>query len=249
MPIVGGSITIAPLEVYHKDHRNQNGKWKIANDLLRYTIVDPLIGLTPGSPLIEVWNPNTSAWVSVGNYQLQNVNAGVVLPVQTAQFLVISPEEMIWVERRYDAAGTALAVVTNRIRRGSRIIESQIVAASGAGLTGTQSVAIANVTGTLAVAQSADSTGVVFTGAGADAKQLPGFCYLTQNPNAPTISGTLCASGATVPAGTVTRIGILVGYQDAQYTSLGATGGLYAARWASYGRIRIRQKIVVGISA
>jgi hypothetical protein len=248
VPIVGGSITIAPLEVFHKDHRSQNGKWKVANDLLRYTIVDPLIGLTPGSPLIEVWDPNTSAWLALGNYQLQNVNSGVVLPVQTVQFLVISPEEVIWVERRYDSAGTALAVVTNRIRRGSRLIESQIVAASGAGLTGTQSIGIVNLPNVVwSVAQSADLTGVVFT---STSKLLPGFCYLTANPSAPTSpSNTTAYSGATVPAGTITRIGILGGVQDAQYTSLGATGALYAARWASYGRQRIRQKILVGLTA
>lgn len=240
MPVVTGATSpgISPLEVFHKDHRNQNGKWKISNDLLRYTINE----LSVGSPLIEVWDPNSSAWLALGNYQLQVTNSGPVLPVQGTMFQIVSPEEIVWVERRYDSAGTALVAVTNRIRRGSRLIESQIVAASGAGLSGTQSIGIVNLPNlTWSVAQSADSTGVVFT---STSKLLPGFCYLTQNPNAPTTpSTTTCYAGATVPAGTITRIGILGGVQDAQYTSLGATGALYAARWASYNRQRIRQRI------
>lgn len=242
MPIVGGAITIAPLEVFHKDHKNQNGKWKIANDLLRYTINE----LSAGSPLIEVWDPNTSAWLSLGNYQLRVTNAGAVLPVQSTQFQTVSPEEIIWTERRYDTAGSALVAVTNRIRRGSRLIESQIVAASGAGLTDTQSIGIINLPNFVwSVAQSADSTGVVFT---STSKLLPGFCYLTANPSAPTSpSNTTAYAGATVPAGTITRIGILGGVQDAQYTSLG-TAALYAARWASYNRQRIRQRILVGLT-
>lgn len=244
MPILGGGLTLAPLEVFWREHRNLNGKWKVANDLLRYTISE----LSPGSPLIEVWDPNTSAWLSMGNYQLQTTNAGPVLPVQAVQFQTISPEEIVWVERRYDTAGTALVVVTNRIRRGSRLVESMIVAASGAGLTGTQSIGFTNLANLVhTVAQSADSSGVVFT---STSKLLPGFCYLTTNPNAPTSpSNTTAYAGATVPAGTITRIGILGGVQDAQYTALGATGALYAGRWASYNRQRVRQRIAVGLTA
>jgi hypothetical protein len=245
MPIVGGSITIAPLEVFFKDHRNQNGKWKVNNDLLRYTVVDPLIGLTPGAPLIEVWDVTAAGWVAMGNYQLQVTNTGPVLPVQTVQFLTISPEEVIWVERRYDSAGTSLVVVTNRIRRGSRLIESQLVSASGAGLTGTQSIGIVsapNVAWT--VTTSADATGVVFT---STSKLVPGFCFLTTPPNAATSpSNTTLYSGATVPAGTVTRLAILAGDQDAQWTSL-ASAATYAGRWASYNRQRVRQKILTGL--
>ena len=100
----------------------------------------------------------------MGNYQMRVTNAGAVLPVQTVKFQTISPEEVVWTEWRYDTAGTALVVVTNRVRRGSRIIESQIVAASGAGLTDTQSIGIVaapNLTWT--VAPSADLQAVVFT--------------------------------------------------------------------------------------
>lgn len=244
MPIITGATTpsFGVLEVFWKDHRNQNGKWKIANDLLRYTINE----VTPGSPLIETWDVTANAWVSTGNFQLQVTNAGPVLPVQSVQLLTISPEETIWVERRYDSAGTALVVVTCRIRRGSRLIECQIVAASGAGLTGTQSIGIvgaANVVHT--VVQSADTTGVVFT---STSKLLPGFCYLTTPANAPTSpSNTTLYSGATVPAGTITRLNVLCGDQDAQYTAL-TTAALYAARWASYSRTRIRQRLLVGLT-
>src|SRR5258708_28866662 len=101
MPIVGGSLTIAPLEVFYKDHHNINGKWKITNDLLRYTISE----LTPGSPLIEVWSG--TAWVTIGNYQFSVTSTGPVLPVQNVQLLIMSPVESIWVERPYDAEGTA----------------------------------------------------------------------------------------------------------------------------------------------
>jgi hypothetical protein len=244
VPIITGATTpgFGALEVFWKDHRNQNGKWKIANDLIRYTINDA----TPGSPLIETWDVTANAWVTMGNFQLQVTNTGPVLPVQTVQLGTISPEEIIWTERRYDSAGTALVVVTNRIRRGSRLIECQIVAASGAGLTGTQSIGIigaANVAHT--VVQSADVTGVVFT---STSKLLPGFCFLTTPANAPTSpSNTTLYSGLTVPAGTITRLAILCGDQDAQYTSLG-TAALYAARWASYSRQRIRQRILVGLT-
>ena len=243
MPIITGATTpsFGALEVFWKDHRNQNGKWKIANDLVRYTIND----VTPGSPLLEVWSPTAVAWVSVGNYQLQVTNTGPVLPVQQVQFGVISPEETIWTERRYDSAGTALVVVTNRIRRGSRLIESQIVAASGAGLTGTQSIGIAGLTGTLSVFTTADTTGVVCVGP--PGSVIPGFCFLTAAPNAPSIGGSnLFGSGATVPAGTITRLSVLVGFQDAQWTTLGANSTLYTARWAQYNRTRIRQRLLVG---
>jgi hypothetical protein len=241
LPIIGGAVTIAPLEVFHKDHHNINGKWKIANDLLRYTISE----LTPGSPLLEVYNG--AAWTAIGNYQMRVTNAGPILPVQNVQFLTISPEETIWVERRFDTAGTALVVVTNRIRRGSRLIESQIVAASGAGLTDTQSVAIIATAGTWSGNLSADGTGLVF-GDITPTTRLPGFCYLTKNANAYSIVGQILGSGLTVPAGTISRIGVLVAYQDAQWTSLGSSAA-YAGRWAQYNRQRIRQRIVVGLNA
>ncbi|HEV2036944.1 MAG TPA: hypothetical protein VGU71_22560 [Candidatus Dormibacteraeota bacterium] len=229
-------------EVFWKDHRNINGNWEISNDLVRYYFAEGV-----ASPSIDVWDVNVAGWVTMGNFQLQTTNAGPVLPLQTVQFLTISPEEVIWVERRYDTAGTALVSVVNRIRRGSRLIESQIIAASGAGLTGTQSIGIVsapNVAWT--VVNSADSTGVVFT---STSKLMPGFCFLTTPPNAATApSNTTLYSGATVPAGTITRLAILAGDSDAQLSALGSTA-LYAARWASYNRQRIRQRILVGLVA
>ena len=53
MPEITGAFApsgINPLEVFWKDHRNQNGKSKIGNDLVRYTINEA----APGSPLIEM---------------------------------------------------------------------------------------------------------------------------------------------------------------------------------------------------
>jgi hypothetical protein len=223
-------------EVFWKDHRNINGYYRISNGVLRYTIQEG----GGVSPLIEVWSG--SAWVTIGNYQMQTVNAGTVLPLQTVNFTIISPEEIIWTERRFDTGGTALVVVTNRIRRGHRLIESQILAASGAGLTGTQSIGIVGaVAGTWAAATSGDSTGVAFTQA---ALQVPGFCFLTTPPAAASVSTTNLYSGATVPAGTVTRLAVLAGYQDAMFTSL-ATAAAYAQRFANYNRTRVRQRLLV----
>jgi hypothetical protein len=97
------------------------------------------------------------------------------------------------------------------------------------------------VAGTWAAATSGDSTGVAFTQA---ALQVPGFCFLTTPPAAASVSTTNLYSGATVPAGTVTRLAVLAGYQDAMFTSL-ATAAAYAQRFANYNRTRVRQRLLV----
>jgi hypothetical protein len=241
MPIVSGApVTPAgtSTEVFHRDHRNLNGNSRVDNDLVRYT-------LHPGdnAPLIEVWDSVASAWSTVGGFQLRTTNSGPILPLQSYALGIISPEEVTWEERRYDSNGTALVRLLGRIRRGSRLIEWQIVAASGAGLTDTQSIALVGaVAGTWAAATSGDSTGIAFTAAGVN--QVPGFAFLTTPPAAASVGGTSLYSGATVPAGTVTRLSTLAGYQDAMYAAL-STPAAYAQRWAAYNRTRIRQRLLV----
>lgn len=234
-PVVPSQAVISA-EVFHPSHRFTGTYGRPQNGLLRYSINR----LTPGHPLVEVWNG--SAWATIGNYTLQAWNGSVYtpLPLQSFLFRTISPEEMIWEEQRYDAASVALVRVVNRIRRGSRLIESQIIAYSGLGLTGPQSIGL-TTTGSTSVSTSADATGSV----GSGGATLPGFAYLDAPATTATVASGSLYSGLTIAAGVQKRIGLLAGVADAQRTSLG-TDALYAARWASVNRTRVKQRLLVG---
>lgn len=238
-------------EVFWKDHRNQNGWWEFNNGLLRYYFQEN----AAASPAIDIWDATTSAWITLGNYQLQTVNAANDLPLQSIQISVISPEEIVWTERRYGTASTAMVMVQNRIRRGSRLIESLIVAASGAGLTGTQSVGIVNapaIGGTYAVVASADGTGVVlqstpvpftdgfetaaaistaFQGVGTSAKE--GAAVLTD---------WVQARGAWSKAANIISAPVTAGQNQLIYGSAGPiVGGLDSSKWIRQVRINAGQ--------
>lgn len=232
--------TTLSTEIFHPDHLLVNANCQIHNGLVRYTIVPG----TPGHPLVEVYNG--TAWATVGNYQLQSYSGSVYTALALREFnlLVVSPDEIIWEERRYDTGSTAYARVVNRIRRGSRLIETQIISASGQGLTGAQSVALTNTTAS-AANTTADLTAGYGTPTAGSNKALPGFCYLTSPPTAATFASTNLYSGLSVPAGTVTRASIFAGLTDAQWTTL-ATSAAYVTKWSSYNRTRVRQRIVIG---
>ncbi len=228
-------------EVFWRDHVNQNGYTRIDNDLIRYTLH---VGDT--APLLETWS--SGAWITVGNYQLQAYNGAtdLALPLQGYELITISPEEVVWEERRYDAAGSGLVVVKNRIRRGSRVVESFIVTAAGLGLTH-NAVGITNIPPNAAwtIANSADTSGVVATRGGS--VHVPGFAFLTKPAVAAAFVGgnQNFFSGLRVPAGSLARIGIVVGLQDAIYAAAG-TPAAYAAKVAAYNRQRILQRTQVG---
>lgn len=223
-------------EVFWEDHRNLNGYARMSNGLVRYTVV---LG-TAGSPLVEAFNSDAMGWVTVGNFQFQS--SGTTLPLQGFQLTKVTPEEVEWTEFRYDANGTSLVKADCRIRRGSRVIETTLTVASGNGLSG-QGIALVNTPNSGAATQSSDGSGVVQVGS---SQTLPGFCYLSQPPvgSAPTSAAGALYSQLSVPAGTIARLGILAGWQDAQYRSLG-TAAAYVGRWAAYNRVRVRQVLVV----
>jgi hypothetical protein len=238
------SLLDASTEVFYNDHRFLGTTAVIGNQLVRYTINLS----SPGSPLIEVWKQASAAWATVGNYQTQCYDgaAYTVLPLQGFQPLIVSPEEIVWEERRYDSAGKSLVRTVNRIRRGSLIVESQIVAASGLPLSGAQSVGLTNIGAGTAAATSMDGTAAIAT---ANAV-LPAFLYLTTPATAATVSTTNFYSGISVASGTVGRIGILCGIEDTSQwalfvafaapsapTSVVPTGG--AAQTWTYKLIRV----------
>jgi len=244
LPILGGGLTLAPLEVFWKEHRNLNGKWKVANDLLRYTISE----LSAGSPLIEVWDPTPRHGWRWATTSSRWRTADRCCPCRTCSSRPSRPRRSPGSSAATTTGGTSLVAVTNRIRRGSRILESidrgcERRRADRHPVDRSDQPARPD----LGVAQSADSTGVVFT---STSKLLPGFCYLTQNPPLRRRQRPRRVTRAPrYPRARSTRIGILGGVQDAQYTALGATGALYAGRWASYGRQRVRQRIIVALNA
>jgi hypothetical protein len=225
-------------EVFWRDHRWVNRYTIIHNGLLRYTYD----ATSNGHPLIECWTG--AAWTTIGNYQLQAYDGTTYtpLPAQTIQLRIVSPEEIVWDETRYDITGIAMVRVTNRIRRGSRLIESQVVTASGLGLTGAQSVAL-TATGATAAALTADSSGSLATGA-SGVVPIPGFTYLSPVPTAVTFSSTNFYSGIKVAAGTVARFNIVSAYRDAMRTTL-TTDALLIQRWAAYSRTRVKQRILI----
>lgn len=224
---------IQSIEVFHKDHLWQNRYARLTNQLLRYN-ADLQVA---GHPLIEVWSG--SAWTTIGNLQLSAFDGNVTytpLPLRWLDFDLISPEEITWHEFRYDAGSVAISRVNGRIRRGSRLIELQVIAVSGQGLNGVNSLQITGTGGTT-LTTSADGTGVVVTGGAS----VPGCCYLSAPPFAATLSSGTLSTGLGTPAGTISRIGILAGYQDSQFASAAA----YAAKMASYNRQRILQRLMV----
>lgn len=237
-----GATRFGGVEQFHKDHRNINGYTRFTNGLICYTIY-PAGNTT--QPLIETYF--SSAWATIGNFNLRSYSGSAYtqLPIQSFNITKLSPEEVIWEEQRFDNAGTGLVRVINRMRRGSKIIESSIISASGQGLVGQQSVQFTGVTGTPALTTSANADGVVFTGATGSA--LPGFVFLTTPGFAGLVSGTTANSGLTVSSGTISRMGIVAGAQDAIYTGAGSTGPLYAAKMASHLRSRVRQLLLVGV--
>lgn len=166
-------------EVFWKDHRNLNGYYKFDNQLVRYTV--NMGG--GGDPLIEV--ASSGAWVTMGNYQLVGGSA----TVQSLQLGVISPEEVTWTEERY---GTFYFYrVLNRLRRGSKIIESSIVAAGNTSFNSAGAIQITNVP-FVANASGAllapDTTSLVGVG---QAAVVPGFLYLNRPANAGGMTGNL----------------------------------------------------------
>jgi hypothetical protein len=193
------------------------------------------------SPLIEVWSG--SAWVLLGNYQIAGAVSNVNTAVQGVTMGVISPEEVVWEERRYDNQKKVFCRVINRIRRGSRLIESQIVAAAGEALNTTASIGIVGMpAATYASNSSADSTGAIATGGPSIA---PGFATITAATVNPFVNNNGYFTGAGPAANAYAQIAIICGYQDAMYTSVG-TAALNAAKWASYNRNRVKQRILVG---
>lgn len=226
-----------PIEVFHEDHRFLGSYVQLQNGLVRYSIL--LAG--GGQPLVEFWSG--SAWVSAGNMTVQLYN-GVTYypaPVQSALVLSISPEEVTWEERRWDTARQGLVRLVCRLRRGSRIIEMQMIAASGMAPTGASAVALTNC-GVTATAATADGSAAVGTGI---ASSTVGWLYLTQTGAAASVASTTYSSGIFAAAGTVSRFGLLASPNDAMFTSL-ATASAFVQRWSAYNRSRIRQRILVG---
>ncbi len=256
-------------EVYWTDHRYLNGNVKFTNGLVRYTIsVSSNV-----SPLIEVWNG--SAWTTLGKFQLDGGTSGI----QRFRVLRVSPEEIIWEEQRWSAASSTdqgRYVVTNRIRRGSRIIEVQVLCASNGHATVPDGACyLSNIPVSVSgFVVTNDGTAVIGTGG---STIVPGFLWL-DNPSTTTglvssfnsttgvlgggnsmlgnivlgsggqgggSSYTNLDSGMSIIQGTVTRFGILAGYQDAQWTSLGATANLYGTRFSAYNRSRVRQRLLI----
>lgn len=256
-------------EVFWKDHRYINGYVKITNGLLRYTVQIA----SNVAPIIEVWNG--SAWVTMGYYQLD----GGVSGVQRIKMITVSPEEVVWEEQRWSTASSSdqgRYVVTNRVRRGSRIIESQVLCASnGHATTPVGACYLSNMPASVnGFIITSDGTAVIGTGG---TGVVPGFLYLDQpstgsglisNFNGITgmlgggnsmlgnivlgsggqggsVSSTDLDSGYSIVQGTVTRFGILCGYQDAQWTSLGGTAQAYGTRFSAYNRNRVRQRMLL----
>jgi hypothetical protein len=208
-------------EVFWRDHRWVSNTVLITNQLLRYTIS---LG-TPGDPLLEVWDQATSAWLTVGNYRLQGYSgsAYTTLPLQGFSLITVSPEEIIWEERRYDATGAALVRCVNRIRRGYRTIECQIVAASGQGLTGISSVNITNMPGTPALVSISSTTTNYAAEFTTGASVAAAVMYLdTPVTSLQGVNLQTAQLGISVPAGTVFRFGLAclnTVTQDAQYNA------------------------------
>lgn len=260
---------VTSTEVYWKDHRYINGYVKITNGLLRYTVQIA----SNVAPLIEVWNG--TAWTTLGKYQLDGGTSGI----QRIKLVRVSPEEIIWEEQRWAASsGTDQGryVVTNRVRRGSRIIESQVLCASnGHATTPAGACYLSNVPATVNnFIVTNDGTAVVGTGG---STVVPGFLFLDAPSNTSNLVSTFNAttgvlggsnsqlgnivlgsggqggavsysdldSGLSIVQGTVTRFGILCGYQDAQWTSLGGTANLYGTRFSAYNRNRVRQRLLI----
>lgn len=176
------------VEVFWKDHRNLNGYYKFDNGLVRYSV-----NLAGGDPLVEI--ASAGSWVTMGNYQL--INGSVV--VQTCSPGIISPDEVTWTEERF-GSGFYLRV-QNRIRRGSRLIESSIVAAGNIAFNSAGAIQITNVPTTITgMSVTADGTSCFGVGG---ATIIPGFSYLSKPANQANIAGNLMtANQASFETGT-----------------------------------------------